>query len=172
MITEIQILQDKWVSSTKSLIADTVLEIYGDLDFLPKSKDALLNYYKSTGYLNDLDNHQYEYSKNNGTFLVLLEGSEVIGCGGLRRLNESDGELVRLWLKKDKRKLGLGKRIFDQLIKTAQELGYSNVYLDTSNRCVDAINLFKRNGFKECGKYKESIGDLFMRCELAHTDFK
>jgi hypothetical protein len=40
---------------------------------------------------------------------------------------------------------------------------YFEVYLDTSTRCADAIRLFRRNGFEDCPKYKESIGDVFLR---------
>lgn len=85
-----------------------------------------------------------------------------MGCGGLRRLNQEEGELVRLWLRKSIRKQGHGRKIFEALMKVAEESGYSRVYLDTSNRCVDAIGLFRKNGFVDCAKYKESIGDVFL----------
>jgi N-acetylglutamate synthase-like GNAT family acetyltransferase len=113
-----------------------------------------------------LDNYKAEYSPENGGFLVLMEGEDVIGCGGLRRLNHESGELVRLWLRRDQRKKGFGRMIFQSLMQISETRGYSRVYLDTSNRCIDAIKMFKQNGFVECGKYKESIGDVFLCRDL------
>jgi ribosomal protein S18 acetylase RimI-like enzyme len=158
----LQSLREELVPATKDLIAEVVLEFYGDLEYLPKSKPELLFHYERIGYLRDLDAFETEYSKENGAFLVATEGDEVIGCGGLRRLNPNDGELVRLWLKKEKRKQGIGRMIFDMLIRAAQEKGYAKVYLDTSHRCAHAVALFRKNGFVDCDKYKESIGELFL----------
>lgn len=155
-------LGEEWVSATKELIAEVVLEFYGDLDFLPKTKSDLLRHYEKIGYLKDLDEHRTRYSRENGSFLILVEDGAVVGCGGLRRLDEESGELVRLWLRREKRRSGLGREIFGRLMSAAVELGYAKVYLDTSRRCVDAIRLFRRNGFVDCEKYKESIGDVFL----------
>jgi len=106
------------------------------------------------------------YSNDNGIFLIITEGERVVGCGGLRRLERINGELVRLWLRKERRKIGLGRMVFEKLIRAARERGYEKVYLDTSNRCADAVRLFRKNGFVECGKYKESVGDVFLCREL------
>ena len=43
------------VPAVKALIAEAVLEFYGDLDFLPKDRDGLPRHYGQTGYLRDLD---------------------------------------------------------------------------------------------------------------------
>lgn len=162
----LQSLREELVPATKDLIAEVVLEFYGDSEYLPKSKPDLLYHYERIGYLRDLDEFKAEYANENGIFLVATEGGDVIGCGGLRRLNRNDGELVRLWLKKEKRKQGIGRMIFDTLIRAAQEKGYAKVYLDTSHRCADAVALFRRNGFVDCEKYKESIGELFLCLNL------
>lgn len=155
-------LTDDAVPAVKALIADAVLEFYGDLDFLPKDREGLLRHYERTGYLRDLDEHATEYGPGSGLFLVLIEDGTVIGCGGLRRLAEGDAELVRLWLKRDRRKLGLGRMVFDRLLEKAAALGYARIFLDTSHRCVDAVRLFRRNGFVDCAPYKESIGEVFL----------
>jgi len=51
----LQPLTDEAVPNVKALIADAVLEFYGDLEFLPKDRDGLLLHYERTGYLRDLD---------------------------------------------------------------------------------------------------------------------
>jgi GNAT superfamily N-acetyltransferase len=155
-------LSDAAVPAVKALIADAVLEFYGDLEFLPKDRDGLLEHYERTGYLGDLDAHASIYGPGDGAFLVLYEGDAVIGCGGLRRMGERDAELVRLWLRRDCRKRGLGRMVFERLLGEAEALGYARIFLDTSHRCADAVRLFRRNGFADCAPYKESLGEIFL----------
>ena len=169
MSVAIMPLDDKLLLPTKELIAEVVLEFYGDLEFLPKSKNELLKHYTDTGYLKDLDEHRSEYSRENGAFFVLSDGGAVVGCGGVRRLGSQSGELVRLWLKQEMRGRGLGLHLLRELVRVASAIPYQELYLDTSHRCSDAVRLFKRNGFVECGKYKESIGDIFLKKEMKET---
>jgi len=154
------------VHAVKELIADVVLEFYSDLEFLPKNRTDLLAYYAKIGYLDDLDHFERDYVGNDGAFLVLEDEHGIHGCGGLKRLNETQGELVRLWLRNDLRGRGFGKNIFDDLMKLAMAIGYREIFLDTSHRCTAALSLFRRNGFRECPKYKDSIGDIYMRKEI------
>lgn len=162
----IEPLRDEYVPAVKALIAETVLEFYGDLEFLPKTVPELLRYYAGTGYLDDLDAHASVYSGSDGIFLVGVENGAIIGCGGIRRLDGANAELVRLWLAKSWRGKGLGLSIFENLLHGAAELGYTGIKLDTSDRCGDAMRLFRKNGFVDCPKYKESIADVFMHRNL------
>jgi GNAT superfamily N-acetyltransferase len=150
------------VAEVKALIADGVLELYSDLDFLPKNRQSLLDYYDGTGYLSDVDGFETEYAPGNGVFLVIRGVEGIQGCGGLRRHGGEQGELVRLWLRKESRGRGLGAMILGELLRRSAEIGYREILLDTSHRCVAAISLFRKNGFAECPKYKESIADVYM----------
>ena len=154
------------VPGVKDLIADVVLELYGDVDFLPKTGPELLQHYGRIGYLKDIENFETEYGPGNGVFFVLRGAGGLCGCGGIRRIGSDQGELTRLWLRKDARKMGYGRKIFEALIQAAGQIGFREVYLDTSARCVDALRLFRANGFEDCPKYKESIGDIFLRKKL------
>lgn len=159
-------LSEDRLQAVRELIAAGVLEFYGDLDFLPKTLPELLEYYRRTGYLRDLDDFQTAYADPHGVFYVLLIGDIVVGCGGLRRLSTSDAELTRLWLAKERRGQGFGRLLFDALLHHADASGYKRIYLDTSTRCGDALRLFRRNGFVDCKPYKESVGDVFLCREL------
>ncbi len=185
MSMQVQTLSDEWIPATKVLIAEVVLEFYGDIEWLPKTLPGLLEHYEKVGYLKDLDDYKAHFGTENGIFLILTEGKQVVGCGGLRRLTSgqdkgkvagpprsrkalddsevhNQGELVRLWLRHSYRKQGLGRKLLDALLRKADELGYAHVFLDTSNRCSDALRLFRRNGFIDCAPYKESLGDVFL----------
>jgi putative acetyltransferase len=163
----IEPLRDETIPEVKALIAGAVLEFYGDLEFLPKTVPELLRYYGTTGYLDDLDAHASVYSGRDGIFLAASENGTVVGCGGIRRLDASNAELVRLWFSKEWRGKGLGRMLFDRLMLTAADFGFKGIHLDTSFRCADALRLFRRNGFGDCPKYKESIADVFLYRRLS-----
>jgi GNAT superfamily N-acetyltransferase len=150
------------IPAVKELIADVVLEFYADLDFLPKTRPALLAHYEAVGYLKDIDDFETEYAGANGLFLVLKDASGVIGCGGLRRISADQGELVRLWLRKEARGRGYGGMLVREILAASDRIGYREVLLDTSKRCVAAVALFRKSGFREVPKYKESLADVFM----------
>jgi hypothetical protein len=80
------------IAATRELIADVVLEFYPDLEFLPKTREGLLEYYGKTGYLDDIAAFESVYSRENGAFLVLKNAEGIQGCGGLRRLDATRGE--------------------------------------------------------------------------------
>jgi hypothetical protein len=107
------------VAAVKALIADVVLEFHSDLDFLSKDRQGLLDYYDKTGYLSDIDGFKREYAPENGAFLILRGADGIQGCGGLRRHGGDQGELVRLWLRKESRGRGWGAwRRFPCSVKT------------------------------------------------------
>lgn len=59
----------------------------------------------------DLDNIQKHYLNNRGIFLVLLDRQKVVGSGGIRYLENDICELKRMWILKDYRSQGWGKKI-------------------------------------------------------------
>jgi ribosomal protein S18 acetylase RimI-like enzyme len=150
------------IPAVKDLIADVVMEFYADLDFLPKTRSALLAHYETIGYLQDIDGFETEYAPANGLFLVLKDASGVVGCAGLRRFSDDQGELVRLWLRKEARGRGYGGMLVRRILEASDRIGYREILLDTSKRCVAAIALFRKSGFRDVPQYKESIADVFM----------
>lgn len=162
-------LEDIHLAQVRALIADGVLEFYSDLDFLPNTRPGLLEYYERTGYLDDLKRFREEYRPPQGTFFVLQDKGHTVGCGGVRRLGGQAGELVRLWLRPEVRGRGWGRTLVLELLTSARQLGFSELYLDTSRRCVAAVRLFERNGFQPCPPYKESVGEVFLRLDLKST---
>ena len=61
---------------------------------------------------------------------------------------------------------GLGRQMAEQLLTFASEHGYLRVRLDTSDKCTDAVALFRKLGFREIDRYKESPTTLFMELRL------
>lgn len=79
---------------------------------------------------------------------VAEDGSEVpVGCGGLRTLDRSHGEIKRMYVIPDRRGTGISTRMLTALEDEARALGWDRVVLETGDRQPDAMRLYEREGY-------------------------
>lgn len=126
---------------------------------------SVLNEYGIGGYTHHSDDslNQIEQSFAGGYFgLVKNEEEEIIGTFGLYKLDETNCEIRKMYLLPKARGMGLGKWMVNFLIKKAKELGYQKIELDTASVLIEAIELYKKMGFKEVEACNESP-----RCDRA-----
>jgi ribosomal protein S18 acetylase RimI-like enzyme len=71
-----------------------------------------------------------------------------------------------MWFLPAYRGRGLGRRMAQQLLAFAREQRYERVLLDTSERCTDAISLFRKLGFQESERYKTGPTTVFMELRI------
>ena len=114
--------------------------------------------------MSDIDDVRSHYLDNKGTFLVLVDDDKVVGSGGIRRLNDDICELKRMWLLKDYRGQGFGKKMAQMLLYFAKKAGYKKVRLDCRDeqKQAQAVNLYKQLGFYVIERYNDSICTVFM----------
>ena len=114
--------------------------------------------------MSDIDDVRSHYLDNKGTFLVLVDDEKVVGSGGIRRLNDDICELKRMWLLKDYRGQGFGKKMAHILLDFAKKAGYKKVRLDCGDeqKQAQAVNLYKQLGFYVIERYNDSICTVFM----------
>lgn len=92
----------------------------------------------------------------DGAFVVVRSDLDVIGCGGVQRLDEETGEIKRMWIHADWRGLGLGRRLLDHLEAVASQLGRTRVVLDTNGTLVEAIAMYGAAGYTEIARYNDN----------------
>ena len=80
-------------------------------------------------------------------FLVAFEGDEAIGCGGLRPLDESHGEVKRMFVRPEHRGNGVSTAILRALETAARERDWQRLVLETGDRQPDAIRFYEREGY-------------------------
>ncbi|MDB5202131.1 MAG: N-acetyltransferase [Ferruginibacter sp.] len=88
------------------------------------------------------------YALPDGGILLCKNGAEFIGCVGIRRIDENNAELKRMYLKQSHQKKGLGSLMLSEAEKLARDLGYWNIRLDTLNTMLPAMKLYERHGYK------------------------
>lgn len=118
--------------------------------------------------IHDMDDPQRSYFENGGTFLVVVDGEEIVGTGGLRCMQEGVGEIKRLWLLPGYHGQGWGYRVMQQLLAEARRRGYAKVRLATSPKYQQrAFDFYCRLGFYEIPRYNDDPDDIGMELALA-----
>jgi putative acetyltransferase len=97
----------------------------------------------------DLADVEQSYLRAGGSFDVLLnEAGEVVGTVGLFPLGAGRCELRKMYLTAACRGRGLGKRLLQQALDRARQLGFRRVELETNSSLVVAGGLYESVGFR------------------------
>ena len=91
-----------------------------------------------------------------GAFLVAWLDNRAVGCGALRSLGDGIGEIKRMWLDPSVRGRGLGRAMLAALERSAYDLGFTRLRLDTAAQLVEAIALYRSSGFREIERYNDN----------------
>lgn len=87
--------------------------------------------------------------------LARLDGQPV-GCGALKRLGPSEGEVKRVWTAPEARGRGVASRLMDSLEQLARDVGFGMVKLDTNRTLVEAQAMYRKRGYREIGRYNDN----------------
>jgi ribosomal protein S18 acetylase RimI-like enzyme len=97
----------------------------------------------------DLKNIFEVYINNHGAFLIAEHDDKIIGMGALKRVSDQIAEVKRMRVSPEHQGRGLGTKLLKFIEKKAEELGYKELILDTSDRQKAAIHIYKKHGYKE-----------------------
>ncbi len=93
-----------------------------------------------------------DFARPRGAFLVATVGGVEVGCGGVRRLSGSTGEVKRLFVREAARGAGAGARLLSGLEDLARDLSFEELRLDTMGPPA-ALGLFRASGWEEVADY-------------------
>ena len=89
------------------------------------------------------------------TFLLARLGGRPAGCGVLKTLAPGMGEIMRMWVDRPHRGLGIAARLLDALEARAAELGHAAVRLYTNGALEEAQALYRARGYAEIDRYND-----------------
>lgn len=105
------------------------------------------------------------------TFWTIWDRGNIIGCGALKRLDDSHAELKSMRVSSALRGNGIASRLLSHIIGSATTKGYSTLSLETGSTSFfePAHKLYEKYGFKVCtpfSDYKEDVNSVFMSLNL------
>ena len=98
-----------------------------------------------------------EVAPGRGAFLVAYADGAPVGCGAVRRLDERDAELKRMFVQPALRGRGIGRALLAALEEQARRLGAGRLVLETGTRQVEALALYRRAGYVDIPLYGEYV---------------
>jgi len=111
--------------------------------FYDATTDHLFELFQTPGAI-------YYIAELNGT---LVGGAGIFPTAGLP---EKTCELVKLYLHKDARGIGLGKQLLLKSMQWAKENGYEQVYLESMPELSKAVSIYEQLG---CKKIHHALGN-------------
>jgi putative acetyltransferase len=105
------------------------------------------------------------------TFWSVWDGATLIGCGALKEMSATEGEIKSMRTPKALRRRGAGRAVLTHIIEEARVRGYRRLNLETGSQegFIPARKLYSSFGFTECGPfgdYKLDPNSVFMTLEL------
>ncbi|WNG62982.1 GNAT family N-acetyltransferase [Archangium gephyra] len=105
------------------------------------------------------------------TFWSAWYGEEIAGCGALKHLDASRGELKSMRVADAFLGRGVGRAMLEHLIAEARKRGMRNLWLETGSSAafIPALRLYESAGFVRCGPFDGYTDDpfsVFMTREL------
>ena len=105
------------------------------------------------------------------TFWTAWEGTELLGCGALKAMAGSCGEIKSMRTASTHRGRGIASVLLEQIIQEARRRGYQTLLLETGSmrEFAPARALYGRFGFDYRGPfagYEDDPNSVFMSKEL------
>ena len=150
MIEIRRIRPDEWLVAKQLIyrVAHTAFSI-------PRPLQEFIAEAESRNAFMDIDNIQMHYFDRRGVFLVTEADAQIVGTGAIRQLEENVCELKRLFLLFEYQGQGLGYRMVMELLRTAREMQYGKMRLETAPvHLKRATALYRHLGFYEIPRYE------------------
>jgi putative acetyltransferase len=99
------------------------------------------------------------------TFWTAWDNEELLGCGALKELDASHGEIKSMRTARAHLRQGVAETILQHLIDECRRRSYTWLSLETGSGAAfaPAISLYKKFGFEHCGPFSEYRAGSFSR---------
>ncbi len=96
-----------------------------------------------------------DFAPPAGLLLVARLRGKPVGCGALRFHGAEPAELKRMWVAREARGAGLGRRLLGLLEGHAAAAGAPAVRLETNGSLSEAIALYRATGYEEVAPFND-----------------
>ena len=135
----------------------------GNKDFI-----ELVKYLDADLAVKDGDKHSFYNQYNNidkmKYVVVVYENDTAVGCGAIKEFVSGTMEIKRMYTSPESRGKGIASKILNELETWATELAYTKCILETGKKQLDAIGLYKKNGYMLIPNYGQYAGIEYSLC--------
>ena len=100
-----------------------------------------------------------EATRARTAFLVARLDGEPVGCGALRRIDETTVEVKRMYVAHSARRRGIARRLLAELERLAAGFRYERVILETGLFQPEALALYDSAGYHRTPSYGRYVGN-------------
>jgi putative acetyltransferase len=109
------------------------------------------------------------------TFWSAWDGPLLVGCGALKEIDRTHGEVKSMRTPAAQRRRGVGCAVLAHIVEVARARGYARLSLETGSMegFLPARRLYERFGFIVCGPFGDYVDDpnsVFMTLRLDRPD--
>ncbi len=137
-------------------------------NMLIENDSSFKKYLDIQHYDEEIKHLETKYGLPYGRLYLVYCYGEAAGCIGLRKIDEENCEMKRLYVKPEFRGKKIGEQLVTKIIADAKEIGYSYMLLETLPFLENAILMYKKFGFYEIESYNDSpMGtSIYMKLDL------
>ncbi|GAB7255693.1 GNAT family N-acetyltransferase [uncultured Polaribacter sp.] len=126
-----------------------------DFITLVKELDAYLK-------ITDKDEHDFYNQFNNIDVIkhvvILYVNKVAVGCGAIKKFDNSTMEIKRMYVSNDYRSIGLAQKLIAELETWTKELGLSKCILETGKRQKAAVKFYEKCNYNVIENYGQYVG--------------
>jgi GNAT superfamily N-acetyltransferase len=87
-----------------------------------------------------------------------------LGCGGLRRLDATSGEVKRMYVVPERRGGGVARAVLAALEDYARSLGWTHLRLETGDGQPDAVAFYTKHGYRPIPRFGHYVDEPSSLC--------
>ncbi|MBU9729071.1 GNAT family N-acetyltransferase [Diplocloster modestus] len=138
------------------------------INTLITNDESFKKYLHIQNYDEEVEHLESKYGMPDGRLYSVSCDGKLAGCVGLRKIDNQNCEMKRLYVRPEFRGKKLGNILIEKIIGDAREIGYSYMLLDTLPFLQGAIHMYRKFGFYEIESYNNSPMDtsIYMKLDL------
>lgn len=110
-----------------------------------------------------------DFENENSKYVVAKLNDEIVGFAGIKIIID-EADIMNIAVRTDKRKLGIGSLLLENLVSLARNLKCTSITLEVNENNLPAIRLYEKFNFKKIGLrkkyYNNTDNAIIMRKDL------
>ncbi len=137
-------------------------------NMLIEGDSSFRKYLDMQHYDEEIKHPESKYGVPDGRLYLAYCKEELAGCIGLRKIDDQNCEMKRLYVRPQFRGKKIGKQLIRKVITDAKEIGYTYMLLDTLPFLESAIRMYTSFGFYRIESYNDNPMNtaIYMKLDL------